>query len=76
MATKHTKKKTSPAPAPAKKQPNALLTFAGEQDAEYLIAALKGVSDLGQEDSGGSREISVRGEGDRIVIGWKKELDT
>lgn len=58
-----------------KKQPNALLTFAGEQDAEYLIAALKGASDLGQNDSGGSRELSVRAEAGTIVVGYKKELD-
>lgn len=70
-----TKKKTSPTPAPAKKQPNALLTFAGEQDAEYLIAALQGACDLGANDSGGSRELSVRGESDHLVVGYKKELD-
>ena len=56
-------------------QPNALLTFAGEQDVEFFRAALKGVADLGADESGGSRELSLRAVGDRIVIGYKKEMD-
>ena len=56
-------------------QPNALLTFTGEQDVEFFRAALKGVADLGSDESGGSRELSLRAEGDRIVVGYKKEMD-
>lgn len=56
-------------------QPNALLTFAGEQDIEFFRAALRGVADLGSEESGGSRELSLRTEGDRIVVGYKKETN-
>ena len=56
-------------------QPNALLTFAGEQDIDFFVAALKGVSELGQDYSGGSRELSIRAEGGNIVLGYKKELD-
>lgn len=56
-------------------QPNALLTFAGEQDIEFFRAALRGVADLGSEESGGSRELSLRVEGDRIVVGYKREMD-
>lgn len=56
-------------------QPNALLTFAGEQDIEFFCAVLRGVADLGSEASGGSRELSLRAEGDRIVVGYKRETD-
>ena len=56
-------------------QPNALLTFAGEQDIEFFRAALEGVAGLGAEESGGSRELSVRAENGRIVVGYKKEMD-
>ena len=58
-----------------RKQQNALLTFAGEQDTEFFAAALKAVSEMSADECGGSRELSVRAEGDRIVIGYKKELD-
>lgn len=54
---------------------NALLTFAGEQDALFFAKALESAVELSQEDSGGSREISVRAERDRLVVGYKKELD-
>lgn len=57
-------------------QPNALLTFTGEQDAYFFSAVLKGAAELGQDDSGGSRELSIRAEGGNIVLGYKKELDT
>lgn len=56
-------------------QPNALLTFVGEQDIEFFCAAMRGVADLGSEESGGSRELSLRAEGDRIVIGYKRKTD-
>ena len=56
-------------------QPNALLTFVGEQDIEFFCAAMRGVADLGSEESGGSRELSLRAEGDRIVVGYKRETD-
>jgi hypothetical protein len=59
----------------AAEQPNALLTFAGEQDIEFFCAAMRGVVDLGSEESGGSRELSLRAEGDRIVVGYKRETD-
>ena len=52
-----------------KSQKNALLTFAGEQDTELFAAALKAVSEMSAD------ELSVRAEGDCIVIGYKKELD-
>ena len=55
-------------------QPNALLTFAGEQDVDFFSAAMKGVSELSLEESGGSRELSIRAEGGHIVVGYKKEL--
>ena len=58
-----------------KRQPNALLTFAGEQDSEFLATALAAVSDKAAEESGGSRELSVRAEGGHIIVGYKKELD-
>lgn len=56
-------------------QPNALLTFVGEQDIEFFCAAMRGVVDLGSEESGGSRELSLRAEGNRIVVGYKRETD-
>ena len=62
-------------PAKVPGQPNALLTFIGEQDIEFFCAAIRGVADLGSEESGGSRELSLRAEGDRIVVGYKKEMD-
>ena len=58
-----------------KSQKNALLTFVGEQDTEFFVAALKAVSEMSADECGGSRELSVRADGDRIVIGYKKELD-
>lgn len=58
-----------------KKQPNALLTFVGEQDTEFFATVLCAVSDKASDEAGGSRELSVRAEGERIVIGYKKELD-
>ena len=58
-----------------KSQKNALLTFAGEQDTEFFAAALKAISEMSADECGGSRELSVRAEGDRIIIGYKKELD-
>ena len=57
-----------------KKQPNALLTFVGEQDATAFSVVCAALEDRWQEESGGSRELSVRAEGDRIIIGYKKEL--
>lgn len=58
-----------------RKHQNALLTFAGEQDTEFFAAALKAVSEMSVDESGGSRELSVRADGDRIIIGYKMELD-
>lgn len=58
-----------------KAQPNALLTFAGEQDATAFGVVCEALEDHWQEESGGSRELSVRAVGDRIVIGYKKELN-
>ena len=58
-----------------KKQPNALLTFIGEQDLEFFGVVCKSVSEFSQDETGGSRELSVRAEGDRIVIGYKKEMN-
>ena len=46
-----------------KSQKNALLTFAGEQDTEFFAAALKAVSEMSVDECGGSRELSVRAEG-------------
>ena len=57
-------------------QPNALLTFAGEQDVEAFATAIIAVADKWKEESGGSREISVRAHNDRLVVGFKKEMDT
>ena len=57
------------------KQPNALLTFAGEQDAEALATAILAVVDKWNDENGGSREISVRAHNDRVIIGFKKEMD-
>lgn len=56
-------------------QPNALVTFAGEQDVEYFAAALGGLAEKASEESGGSREISLRAEDGRIVVGYKQELN-
>lgn len=58
-----------------KKQTNALLTFVGEQDTEFFATVLSAVSDKTSDESGGSRELSVRAEGNRIVIGYKKALN-
>lgn len=58
-----------------KKQPNALLTFAGEQDCTAFSVICRAMEEAWQNESGGSRELSVRAEGDRIVIGYKKEMD-
>ena len=55
-------------------QHNALLTFTGEQDAYFFATALIAVSDKSADDFGGSREISVRAEGNNIVIGYKKNI--
>lgn len=57
-----------------KEQPNALLTFVGEQDATAFSVVCDAIEDRWQKESGGSRELSVRAEGDRIIIGYKKEL--
>lgn len=59
----------------AVEHPNALLTFVGEQDIEFFCAAVRGVADLGTEESGGSRELSLRAEGNRIIVGYKKEMN-
>ena len=56
-------------------QPNALLTFTGEQDAEYFAVALKAAAEFSQDGCGGAREVSIRAEGGNIVLGYKKELD-
>lgn len=56
-------------------QPNALVTFAGEQDVEYFAAALDGIAEKASEESGGSREISLRVEDGRIVVGYKRALN-
>lgn len=56
------------------KQPNALLTFAGEQDLCAFGVVCKAMDDEWREESGGSRELSLRAVGDRIVIGYKKEM--
>lgn len=58
-----------------KKQHNALLTFSGEQDAEFFSSAIMAACELSRNDSGGSREVSVRCENGNIVLGFKKELD-
>jgi hypothetical protein len=59
-----------------KAQPNALLTFVGEQDATAFSIVCKAVEEqLGQEESGGSRELSVRAEDGRIIVGYKKEIN-
>ena len=58
-----------------KAQPNALLTFAGEQDATAFGVVCEALEDRWQQESGGSRELSVLAVGDRIVIGYKKELN-
>ena len=55
-------------------QPNALLTFTGEQDAEFFASALMAAANKGADESGGSREISARADGNNIVIGYKKNL--
>lgn len=44
---------------PKPKQPNALLTFAGEQDVEFFAAAMEAVADKASQESGGSRELSI-----------------
>ena len=58
------------------RQPNALLTFTGEQDIDFFVAALNGAAELGRDNGGGSRDLSIRAEGGDIVLGYKKELDT
>lgn len=58
-----------------KKQPNALLTFAGEQDCNAFSVVCLAIAEDNKNETGGSRELSVRAEGDRIVIGYKKEMD-
>lgn len=59
---------------PTEKQPNALLTFCGEQDATAFSVVCRAMEDLWMEDTGGSRELSVRAENGHIIIGYKKEL--
>ena len=56
------------------KQPNALLTFVGEQDVDFFGVVCRSVCEYSMDETGGSRELSVRAEGDRIVLGYKKEL--
>lgn len=58
-----------------KKQPNALLTFAGEQDCNAFSIVCRALTEDNEDETGGSRELSIRAEGDRIVIGYKKEMD-
>ena len=43
-------------------QPNALLTFVGEQDATAFSVVCDAIEDRWQEESGGSRELSVRAD--------------
>lgn len=66
------------------KQPNALLTFIGEQDAEAFAAAILAVCEKWtDEETDGSRELSLRSETfyetgsltSCIVLGYKKEMD-
>lgn len=57
-----------------KSQVNALLTFAGEQDADFFGVVCKAVCEFSQDETGGSRELSIRAEDNRIVIGYKKEM--
>lgn len=66
MSTKQTQ--------PTEKQPNALLTFTGEQDAFAFSVVCKALEEEWQEESGGSRELSVRAENGHIIIGYKKDL--
>ena len=53
---------------------NALLTFSGEQDCTAFATVCAAMEDKWQEESGGSRELSVRAVGDRIIIGYKNIL--
>lgn len=57
------------------KQPNALLTFAGEQDVVFFAAAIREVANMVSCESGGSREVSVRAENGNIVLGYKVNLN-
>lgn len=59
---------------PKEKQPNSLLTFCGEQDATAFSVVCRAMEDHWMDESGGSRELSVRAENGNIIIGYKKEL--